>query len=153
MMVAGVVAQPRISALHTLRSDKELSAFLTAMTRGVFLVSLAIGLLLALFGRSILALFGPEFVAGYPVLLVLVAAHVIAASMGPLTSTLVMTGRPSWAASIHAAALPLSAVLSVVLISLLGLIGAALAAAVSLILTQLVLYLLVRKFRAADAVI
>jgi O-antigen/teichoic acid export membrane protein len=147
MMVAGVVAQPRISALHALRSDRELSRFLTATTRGVFLVSLAIGLLLAVAGRSILALFGPEFVAGYPVLLVLVAAHVLAASMGPLTSALVMTGRQAWAAAIHAAALPVSAVLSVALIALLGLIGAALAAAASLILTQVVLYLLVRRFR------
>jgi O-antigen/teichoic acid export membrane protein len=153
MMVAGVVAQPRISALHALRSDRELSGFLAAMTRGVFLVSLAIGLLLAVAGRPILGLFGPEFVAGYPVLLVLVAAHVLAASGGPLTSALVMTGRQAWAASVHAAALPVNAVLSVVLISLLGLIGAALATAASLLLMQLVLYLLVRRFQAADAAI
>jgi O-antigen/teichoic acid export membrane protein len=151
MMVAGVVAQPRISALHTLRSDRELSRFLTATTRGVFLVSLGIGLLLALAGRPILALFGPEFVAAYPVLLILVAAHVLAAAMGPLTSALVMTGRQAWAAAIHAAALPVSAVFSVVLIALLGLIGAALAAAASLILTQLVLYLLVRRLRKSEA--
>ena len=149
MLVAGVVAQPRISALHALRSNRELSGFLSATTRGVFLVSLVIGLMLALAGRPILALFGPEFVAGYPVLLVLVAAHVMAAAMGPLTSALVMTGQQAWAASIHAAALPVSAVLSFVLISLFGLIGAALAAAASLILTQLVLYLLVRRLRGA----
>ena len=147
MMVAGVVAQPRISALHALQSNKELSGFLSATTRGVFLVSLVIGLLLAASGRPILALFGPEFVAGYPVLLVLIAAHVMAAAMGPLTSALVMTGQQTWAASIHAAALPVSAILSVVLISSFGLIGAALATATSLILTQLVLYLLVRRLR------
>ena len=153
MMVAGVVAQPRISALYTLRSDGDLSRFLAATTRGVFLVSLAIGLLLALAGRPILALFGPEFVAGYPVLLVLVAAHVLVASMGPLTSALVMTGRQAWAASIHAAALPVSAVFSVVLMSQLGLIGAALATAASLILTQLVLHLLMRRLRTAEAAV
>ena len=147
MMVAGVVAQPRIAALHTMQSNRELSTFLSATTRGVFLVSLVIGLLLAVAGRPILALFGPEFVAGYPVLLVLVAAHVLAAYMGPLTSALVMTGRQAWAAYTHAAALPVNVVLSVILISLLGLIGAALAAAASLILTQFVLYLLVRRLR------
>jgi O-antigen/teichoic acid export membrane protein len=58
-----------------------------------------------------------------------------------------MTGQQAWAASIHAAALPVSAILSVVLISLFGLIGAALATATSLNLTQLVLYLLVRRLR------
>ena len=150
MMVTGVVAQPRISALHSLRSGEELSRFLTATTRGAFLVSLVIGLLLAAAGRPILALFGPEFVAGYPALLILIGAHVLAASMGPVTSVLVMTGRQAWAAAIHVMALPVSVSLSVVLIARLGLIGAALATATSLALTQLALYLLVRRFKEVD---
>ena len=53
MVVAGIVAQPRISALHTLRSGRELSRFLTFTNRGVFLVSLAIGCWRRPGGRSL----------------------------------------------------------------------------------------------------
>jgi O-antigen/teichoic acid export membrane protein len=147
MMVAGIAAQPTIAALHSRGSDSDLARFVRRLTRASFIASLALGIMLAVAGRPLLALFGPEFTAGYPVLLVLIAAHVLAASVGPLTSVLVMTGSQGWAAAIHLVSLPVHVALSLLFIPRLGLIGAALAAAFSLALTQLALLAATRRSR------
>lgn len=150
MMVAGVAAQPTIAALHSRGSRDELDSFVRRVTRSTFTASLALGIALAVAGRPILALFGPEFTAGYHALLILIAGHAMAASVGPLTSVLVMTGQQRWAAAIHTVSLPVNAALSCLLIPRFGIVGAALATATSLTFTQVALHVVARRPRATS---
>jgi O-antigen/teichoic acid export membrane protein len=88
-------------------------------------------------------------VSGYPALLILIAAHVLAAAFGPLGSVLITTGRQKSAAYVSVASLPVQAALSTVLIGSLGVPGAALGAGAGLLLTQLALYVLAGRKGAA----
>ena len=138
MTVTSVAAQPRLSALHSGSTPGELGAFFRSARIGSFLATLALGLVLAALGRPVLGLFGPEFVAGYPALLVLVAGHVIAAAFGPLTSMLIMTGRQVAAALVQVGAVALGVTLLILLVPRWGIEGAAVAAAASLVMSQVV---------------
>jgi hypothetical protein len=64
-------------------------------------VSVLAGVLLCIAGPFILRLFGTVFTRGYPSLLILLAGHVAAARLGPVTSLLVMTGHQRTAALIQ----------------------------------------------------
>ena len=63
-----------------------------AASRWVLLVTLPLAIVCLAFGRNVLAVFGPEFVVGYPVLVILVVAQLWNVATGPVGTTLVMTG-------------------------------------------------------------
>jgi O-antigen/teichoic acid export membrane protein len=139
LAVSSVVAQPRMAEMYAQNRRDDLRRFVRSSTLMTFLVSLAIGLVLALLGRHVLALFGAEFVSGYRLLLILVAGHVLAAASGPLTSLLMMTGHQDRAAVIHVLSMLASTALVILLTSRFGVLGAALGTSASLVLTQVAL--------------
>ena len=94
-----------------------------------FWPSLAIGGLVLLFGKFLLSMFGPEFVAGYPYLFVLVAGVVFRAAVGPAESLLNMTGNQNVCAAIFGGVLAINVMLNMLLIPAYGLMGAAIATA------------------------
>jgi O-antigen/teichoic acid export membrane protein len=145
LTVTSVVAQPRLSALHSLQQQARLKHFVTTTTRGIFLLSLAAGAFLCVFGKAILELFGGDYARGYPVLVVLVAGHVLAAAFGPVTSLLTMTGHEVAAAGVHLLSAGASALLIALLAPSLGIFGAAIAGAATLVLSQVALAVLVRR--------
>jgi O-antigen/teichoic acid export membrane protein len=137
MTVTSVAAQPRISALHSGSTPGALREFFRSARLGSFLATLAVGAALAAFGRPVLALFGAEFVAGYPALLILIAGHIVAAAFGPLTAVLIMTGRQTVAALVQVGSVALCVALLAALVPRWGIEGAAAASAASLVLSQL----------------
>jgi len=145
LSVSSLVAQPRMAEMYAQNRRDDLRRFVRSSTRMTSLVSLAIGLLLALVGRHVLALFGAEFVSGYRVLLILIAGHILAAASGPLTSLLMMTGRHDRAAAIHVLSMLVATALVVPLASRYGLPGAALGTSASLVLTQVALRVAARR--------
>ena len=84
-------------------------------------------------GRPMLALFGPGFDAGYPLLFPLVFAVAARASVGPAESLLTMSGHQNVCALVYAATLAVHVGLSLWLIPAYGLWGAAIASAVAMI--------------------
>jgi O-antigen/teichoic acid export membrane protein len=145
MVVTSVVAQPSFSSMHTRKLRAELERLVTTSTRWIFLASLIIGIFLGAFGELILGFFGTDFTVGYFALLVLTIGHVLVAAFGPLTSLLVMTGHQDSAAVVHSTSVISNAVLNAILIALFGIVGAAFATAFNLILTQIALFVLVRR--------
>jgi O-antigen/teichoic acid export membrane protein len=83
-------------------------------------------------GQPMLWLFGPAFVAGYPLLFLLVVGVVARSAVGPAESLLTMTGNQNVCAFVYALTLALNIALSVVLIPILGLWGAAIATTASM---------------------
>jgi O-antigen/teichoic acid export membrane protein len=80
-----------------------------------------------------LALFGPEFTAGYPLLFLLVCGVVARAAVGPAESLLTMSGNQNICAAVYALTLALNIFLSVLLIPAMGLWGAAIATTLSMV--------------------
>ena len=149
LAIGSVVAQPQLSALHARRNPTELRNYLAATTRWIFLASLLAGIVVVVFGAWTLELFGRDFTSGYPSLVILTAGHVLVAVLGPLTSYLMMTGRQDAAAVVHVASAAANIVLNLGLIPRFGIVGAAIASSLILVITQLVLWVLAR--RALDA--
>ncbi len=143
--IGSVVAQPHLSALHSRRDRAELKRFLAATTRWIFVASLLAGIVVVVFGARILEFFGPDFTSGYPSLLILTLGHVLVAVLGPLTSFLMMTGRQDSAAVIHVSSAIANVLLNLVLIPRFGIVGAAVASSLNLIMMQLALWVLARR--------
>ncbi|MDX2157895.1 MAG: lipopolysaccharide biosynthesis protein [Hyphomicrobiaceae bacterium] len=124
----------RFAALNA-RGDR--TGLLSAVRQAVqwtFWPSLAAALAILALGQPLLWLFGPQFSAGYPVMLVLVIGFLGRAAMGPSELLLNMLGqqRASAAAAIGVALLNIA--LNLALVPAFGLMGAASATALSLVI-------------------
>jgi O-antigen/teichoic acid export membrane protein len=102
--------------------------------RWTFWPSLALGALMIAAGRPLLSLFGPEFVAGFPVMCILVVAFLARAAIGPVDVLLNMTGGQRACARATAIAAGVNIALNFAMVPVLGLVGAALAVSISLML-------------------
>lgn len=125
------VFQPKILAAQAL-DDRASASRLIALTNG-----LSVGYALVAFaglwlvGPFFLSLFGPEFVDGLPLLLVLCGTFVLRAVFGPALSVLSGAGRQRDIVTILILSLPLSAGLIFALYPLFGIVGAGIAYTVS----------------------
>jgi len=89
-------------------------------------------LILILFGDFALRLFGAEFSVGYPALAILLCGQLIHAFCGPTGHMMAMTGLQDIYAKVITYSLFLNLGLNLVLIPKIGMLGAAIASAVSL---------------------
>lgn len=120
-------------AQFTHGEPEKLAAFARETVSWTFWPSLAMALLVLALGQPMLALFGAEFVAGYPLLFLLVFGVVARAAVGPCESLLTMSGNQNICAAVYAMTLAFNIGLNVVLIPLFGLWGAAMATAFAMI--------------------
>lgn len=112
----------------------QLAAFARETVSWTFWPSLAMALAVLVVGKPMLMLFGPGFDAGYPLLFVLVPGVVARASVGPAESLLTMSGNQNICAAVYALALAGNIGMSIALIPLFGLWGAAIATAGAMVL-------------------
>jgi len=142
--VSSAAAKPIAAAFS--RGDraeiKQLSRRFIAQS---FYPTLLIALALAVFGGMALSLFGPEFSAAWPILLVLISGLVVQAATGPLKFTLSMTGEHNAVSRIVAVSMLANVGLNIVLILAFGTIGAAIATALVTAASCLFMMLLVKK--------
>lgn len=82
----------------------------------------------------ILAVFGPEFPAAVPIVVILSGGILIQAAAGPLQERMMVMGQQKEIASIIAVCLTFNVLASIALTLMLGITGAALASALSIIL-------------------
>jgi O-antigen/teichoic acid export membrane protein len=105
--------------------------------RAVLIGAMFIALLLVAFGRPVLGAFGPDFVAGYPALLILIGGYLLAAASGVAGYVLIMTNYETAVAVISALGAGMNVVGNLVLIPLWGINGAAGATALSTVAVSL----------------
>lgn len=120
-------------AQFTHGNREKLAEFARETVSWTFWPSLAMAIVVLIVGKPMLALFGPGFEAGYPLLFPLVAGVVARAAVGPAEALLTMSGNQNVCAAVFAATLAVNISLSVVLIPQFGLWGAAIATASSIV--------------------
>ncbi|MCC2314575.1 lipopolysaccharide biosynthesis protein [Cellulomonas xiejunii] len=128
-----VVVAPRFSALL---HEGRLSAVqdLYRLASGwLVLFATPLYLLVAVFASAILGLLGPGFERGAPALVVLCAGAVVTFLAGNIHSVLLMSGRSGWAAVNKVVVVAVNVGLNLVLLPVLGIVGAATAWAVSML--------------------
>lgn len=133
LISVNAVLGPAISNLYHGGRLGELQGTLRTASRGIFFITLGWALFMLLFGRYVLAAFGPEFSRGYGVLGILMAGQIINASCGSVGLLLKVTGHQVAALGILAVAVIVHVGASIWLIPPYGVVGAAVASCLSLV--------------------
>ena len=143
IMAVNAAAAPQFASLWAMGRVEDLQHLVTKLAGVIFWPSLAISAGIAALSVPLLDLFGPAFEVARPALLVLLVGQLVNAAAGSVGYLLILTGYHREAT----VALGLSAiaciVLTVVGVSTLGLVGAALGSMVGLTLLNGSLYWLV----------
>lgn len=140
----GNAVATRFSALHALGDRKGLEAFVGDAANWTFWPSLAGAAIILAIGKPLLALFGPDFAAGYPVMFLLVIGFLVRSAMGPADILLSMLGEQRLCAALLTITAILNIVLNLLLVPYWGLIGAAAATSTALVAGALMSYLAAR---------
>jgi O-antigen/teichoic acid export membrane protein len=120
------VAQAMIADLYARGNHPGLQSLIRAVSRANVAVAAPVVMVLIAFGRPLLSLYGPQFVVGYPVLVVLALSQLVIALAGSLAGYLLtMTKHQTEAAWIIGASALVNLVLTLVLTPRYGLIGTA----------------------------
>ncbi|MBN1464715.1 flippase [candidate division KSB1 bacterium] len=139
LMAINSIAAPMISELYYADKREELQSILVFSAKGIAVFTLFTSLLIALFGKSILAFFGRDFGDGYIILLILLAGQTIKSLMGPASFLLNLTGYQNLTAKVMGIAVAVCIVLNLLLIPPLGALGAALASGLTMALWNVTL--------------
>lgn len=127
---------PMVSELHGGGRREEMARLYRDVSAWIFTGSLAVFLLTALLSRDVMAIFGEEFMPGWPAVVVIASAQLFNASVGLTNSALAMTGHQKtvmFATIASAAALVAG---SLALVPAYGVMGAAAATAISITLVN-----------------
>ncbi len=128
-LVAGNAwAAPQFSERHARGETAELQGFVHGVARMILIFSVPAVGAVVLLGPFLLGMFGAEFRAGYEVLLLIAAGHLLSAVMGPVAYLTTMTGGQRDAAVILSLAALIGVVANWLLIPPFGAVGAASAA-------------------------
>ena len=125
------IVAPMISELHTSGDRSRMQRLLTLAAIGTSAVTVAAAVAFWLAGEWVLGWFGTSFVAAYPALMTLLVGQMVNALCGPVGFLLMMTGHQDRASVVLVGGAVLNVVLNAILIPPLGLIGAAIATAIS----------------------
>ena len=123
-------AAPMIADLYARGDHMGLQRLIRLATRTSVIFTLPITLAVALWGRNILALFGAQYVAAYPALVILSCGQFINALWGPVGFLLTMTGRETVAARVLMLNTAMCILAGMFLTSQWGVLGAAVASSI-----------------------
>jgi O-antigen/teichoic acid export membrane protein len=135
----------RFAEYHASGDRARLSAYVAHAIKWTFWPSLAATALLLAFGRPLLWLFGPQFVAGYDIMFVAAIGLVVRSAIGPVERLLNMLGHQHVCALAYASAFVINVVLCVMLIPRFGGHGAAAATSLALMFETVLLFWIVRR--------
>ena len=135
----------RFAQYHAAGDGGRLQALVRQCVRWTFWGSLAATLAILAFGWPLLWLFGPGFVAAYPMMFVLALGLLARAAVGPAERLLSMSGHQNPCAAIYAAAFGINVALCFGLAGTFGGMGVAVATSAAMLLESVLLYFTSRR--------
>ena len=121
------VTSPVAARLYAAKESSELQAVVARATQLGFWCSLAAVAGFAVLGSWLLGLFGPEFVAGYDTMMILITAQLVRSAAGPVVSLLSVTGHQQRCLPVFGSSLIGAILLVFILVPTFGIRGAAIA--------------------------
>ncbi len=128
------ILHPIVADLHASGKQKELQRIVSIGANAVFAISIIGGLVLFFAADYLPLLFGREYVEPIPILRILIFGQIFNACAGPAVLLLNMTGYQRDAAKIMAVGATLNLILNAVMISTMGIEGAAYATIITTLL-------------------
>lgn len=151
ILAAGeAILGPTIASLYASGNINRLQRIITKSIRGIWLLSIPIGIGLIIFNQQFLLLFGPEFIQGKTALVILCCAQLMKIAMGAAALILIMTKYEKDAAIGIGFSLLVNGVLNSILIPRWGATGAAIAKSTSMITWNLMLAITVKRKLGID---
>jgi O-antigen/teichoic acid export membrane protein len=135
----------RFSEYHVTDERAPLTEILSQSIRWTFWASLTASAIVLAMGPILLSLFGPQFVDGYHLMLILVVGLLARASLGPVERLLNMLGEQRACAAVYAMAFALNVAVGLILIPRLGVHGAAIATATALVAESVALFFVTKR--------
>lgn len=146
MLSFGSILPPLISSIHASGNINEFREMISKSTRWIVSMAIPIIMILMLEGKYILEFFyGPEFSAGYPVLVILTSGQMIKAFAGLIATVLMMAGEHKIYMKVNIIWGIINIILSVFLVPRYGMIGAASATAFSLVMVDVICIFIIKK--------
>lgn len=138
------IAAPMFSELQTRGDRRGLKNLVDKTTWWIILPSLAISLVMILFSRQILGLFGEVFTSGQTILIIIILGQLFNALAGPVGNLLSYTGYQQQTARVYLAAAVINTLANLVVVPFAGMTGAAIVTAGTTILWNAWLTVLVK---------
>lgn len=139
------IFSPMIANLYSNGLMDHLGRLYKEVSRWTFTGSLAVFLLTALLAKDIMAVFGRDFVSGWPAMVLIATAYLFSSSVGHTGRLLSMTGHQKIVMLSTVAATIGGVVITFALVPSFGLMGAAAATAAGVALSNLITLMSVRK--------
>lgn len=133
-----MAAQPQLTQLFAVRDRAGANTVYQVTTAWLILLTWPLYLLAAVFGPSVLAIFGRSYHAGSTVMIILALAMLVATACGQVDMVLITTGRSTWSLYNGLLAMVVNIGVDLALIPRLGITGAAIGWAAAIALTNLV---------------
>ena len=133
LMAFDTSAAPTFASLYTKGEFKKLQTMVNRSCQVIFVIALLITVVLIILGKSLLLMFGSEFISGYFVLIILSFGQLINSFTGAVTMLLIMTGFDKYAVIGVSISAISNIIFNAVFIQYWGAEGAAIATAVSMI--------------------
>jgi O-antigen/teichoic acid export membrane protein len=139
------IFSPTISELHATGNRLLLQQLYSTLTKWILLLTLPLALTVIFFSRSLMEVFGKGFAPGSAVLMIGAAGQLFNCAVGSVGYLLMMSGNQLQLAKIQAVNAGLMIALSFMLVPRMGVKGAALASAVSVLTANLWMLGVVRR--------
>ena len=133
-----MAAQPQLTRLFAVRDRAGANTVYQVTTAWLILLTWPLYLLAAVFGPSVLGIFGRNYHAGSTVMVILALAMLVATACGQVDMVLITTGRSSWSLYNGFLAMAVNIAVDLALIPRLGITGAAIGWAAAIGFTNLV---------------
>lgn len=145
LQVTSSTLSPKIAAMYASKKIIELEKMIQRVTKGLLLIGVVIFLAFVLLGKWILGLWGNEFKAAYPILLILGIGQLINLGTGAVGIILIMTGYEKIQAKISIIFMIIFLLLNYLLIPNYGALGAGMASAITIAGINITKYYYVTK--------
>ena len=146
MMAFAAVIPSLISSIHASGDLAELKKVVSESTRWILSMAMPIILILLIEGKYILRYFyGPEFEAGYVVLVILTLGQMIKAGAGLIGVLLQMTGEHKVYMKVNIILGIINIILNILLVPSYGMTGAAVATAFCLVMVDIICIFIIHK--------
>ena len=125
------IFSPTIADLFALGKHELLGRLFQTLTKWILGLTLPLACLIIIFARELMRIFGPEFEAGWPILIIGCLAQLVNCGVGSVGYLLLMSGQQRGLIRIQMVMACVMIALSLLLIPSWGLVGAATAAALT----------------------
>ena len=133
-----MAAQPQLTHLFAIKDRAGANTVYQVTTAWLILLTWPIYLLAAVFGPSVLGIFGRSYHTGSTVIVILALAMLVATACGQVDTVLITTGRSGWSLVNGLLAMSVNIGVDLLLIPRLGITGAAIGWAAAIAVSNLV---------------